>query len=411
MSETPEGASPDEARVYSNPPSYSVPTLELQGEKTLKAHPWIFRRMFKSFPPGLRDGDEVVVLASDGEPVGRGFYHGRSQIAVRIMTADAQRDLDADFLRERLEIAQALRVETLRLERVTDSWRVVHGEGDGLGGLVIDKFNDLLVIQPYSYAFHRRRKELGGILEEMFPGHRQVIKPPSVAARREGIPEYQPPAAGQEMEAEIVEHKMRLLVNPSGHKTGFFLDQRENRARLVTMVRGRKVLDGCCYTGAMSIAARTLGKAGKVVGVDLDEEALAMAKRNEKLNRARIDWVHEDIFHYLKRQRHAVEPFEVIIIDPPKWARERDRFEEAERRYLDVNKLAMQALAPGGILLTCSCSGMLPEEHFLRILQHAAELSGRDFRIFHKSGAASDHPVSSHCPESSYLKAVFGRVF
>ncbi|MCH2582012.1 MAG: RlmI/RlmK family 23S rRNA methyltransferase, partial [Planctomycetes bacterium] len=126
---------------------------------------------------------------------------------------------------------------------------------------------------------------------------------------------------------------------------------------------------------------------------------------------ASIEWVHEDIFHYLKRQSHAVEPFEVIIIDPPKWARERDRFEEAERRYLDVNKLAMQAIAPGGVLLTCSCSGLVSQEHFLRMLQHAAELSGRDFRVFHHDGAASDHPVSSHCPESSYLKAVFGRVF
>ena len=116
---------------------------------------------------------------------------------------------------------------------------------------------------------------------------------------------------------------------------------------MVTMVRGKKVLDGCCYTGAMSIAARTLGKAARVVGVDLDEEALALAKRNEKLNRASIEWVHEDIFHYLKRQRHAVEPFEVIIIGPPKWARERDRFEEAERRYLDVNKLAFRRSLPG----------------------------------------------------------------
>ena len=411
MSETSEGAASEAAQEHSNPSSYSVPTLELKGEKTLNAHPWIFRRMFKFFPSGLSDGDEVAVQASDGEPVGRGFYHGRSQIAVRIMTPDAECQLDDDFLRKKLETARDLRLEILRLDRVTDSWRVVHGEGDGLGGLVIDKFNDLLVVQPYSYAFYRRRAELGAILEEMFPGYRQVLKPPSVAARREGVPEYQPPGAGEEQEVEITEGKVRLLVSPSGHKTGYFLDQRENRARLATMVRGKKVLDGCCYTGAMSIAARTLGKAGRVVGVDLDEEALAMAKRNEKLNRASIEWVHEDIFHYLKRQRHAVEPFEVIVIDPPKWARERDRFEEAERRYLDINKLAMQAIAPGGILLTCSCSGLVSQEHFLRILQHAAELSGRDFRIFHHGGASSDHPVSAHCPESRYLKAVFGRVF
>jgi 23S rRNA (cytosine1962-C5)-methyltransferase len=411
MNETPDGGSSESAPEHSTPPSYSVPTLELKGEKTLKSHPWIYRQLITSFPQGLSDGDEVAVVAADGEPVGRGFYHGRSQIAVRIMTPDAERALDLDFLRERLEIAISLRLDTLRLDRVTDSWRVVHGEGDGLGGLVIDKFNDLLVVQPYSYAFYRRREELGAILEELFPDHRQVLKPSSVAARREGIPEYQPPESPEELDVEIKESKVRLLVNPSGHKTGFFLDQRENRARLVSMVRGKKVLDGCCYTGAMAIAARTLGKAGRVIGVDLDEEALEMARRNEKLNRASIEWVHEDIFHYLKKQRHAVEPFEVIIIDPPKWARERDRFEEAERRYLDINKLAMQAIAPGGILLTCSCSGLVSPEHFHRILQHAAELSGRDFRIFHHGGAASDHPVSSHCPESRYLKAVFGRVF
>ena len=206
------------------------------------------------------------------------------------------------------------------------------------------------------------------------------------------------------------EGKMRFLVSTAGHKTGFFLDQRENRARFSSFVRGKKVLDACCYTGAFSISARTIGKARRVVAVDLDEVSIAQAKRNAELNRASIEFIHQDAFEFLRNQRHAAEPFEAIVVDPPKWATGRERLDDAERRYVDINTYACRAIAPGGILLTCSCSGLVSEEKFLRNVRHAAELAGRELDIIHIGGAAADHPVSIHCPESRYLKAVLARV-
>jgi len=203
---------------------------------------------------------------------------------------------------------------------------------------------------------------------------------------------------------------MRFLVRPTGHKTGFFLDQRDNRARLATLVRGKKFLDAFAYTGAFGVAAVTRGKAAQVVAVDLDEDAVAQGRRNADLNNAPIEWLHEDVFRYLKGQRHAVAPFDVISLDPPKWASDRGEVDAAGAKYVDLNVYAMRALRPGGLLLTCCCSGPVSERKFLEFLHRAAAVADRRLEIFHLGGAAGDHPLDVHCPESRYLKAVFGRV-
>lgn len=390
------------------PPASACPWVRIRRGPGALPHPWVYRRMVKETAPGIESGDEVRVLASDGSPLGRGFYNRRSTIALRILDADPDRPLDAAFFRERLERAVALRREVLGLERVTDAYRVVHSEGDGLSGLVVDRYGPALVVEYFSLAMQSRHALIAGLLRESFPDAEVAWTADAGVAGKEGLPSPPSPPGG---EVEIRENKLRFLVRPGGkHKTGFFLDQRENRERFASLVRGRKVLDCFCYTGAFAIAARTAGKARLVAGVDLDEEALAQARRNAALNRAEVEWIHADAFKYLRRQRDAVEPYEAIVLDPAKWAPSRERIPEAKERYRDLNMAALRALRRGGLLLTCSCSGLISEEDFLAILRAAAARAGRTAQVFHVGGAAADHPVSLHCPESRYLKAVFARV-
>jgi len=397
------------------PIEYDVPVVRLRSARSAHLHPWVYRRQIQFPPERIDDGAQVALLSSDGQPLGRGFYHGRSTIAVRLLSADASRAIDRGFLRERLERALSLRRDVLRLARETDSFRWVHGEGDGLSGLIIDVYADLVVVQYHARGFFERRDLLVHVIEELMPGCRIAQHVDSASSRHEGMlfpggRERAGGGAGDAEEVEIREGKMRFLVNTAGHKTGFFLDQRENRRRFAELVRGRKVLDAFCYTGGFASAAKTLGKADRVTAVDLDEAAIAQGKRNAHLNRAPIQWVHADCFDYLRRQQHAVEPFDAVVVDPPKWAVGRDRLDDAERRYVDINTYACRAVRPGGLLLTCSCSGLISEEKFLRTVAHAAGLAGRDLQIFRVAGAAADHPVSAHCPESRYLNAVFARV-
>ncbi len=364
--------------------------------------------MIKEASPGLRKGDEVRVLAADGSPVGRGFYHGRSMIAVRILNSDPERPLDEAFFRERITRAVSLRREIFGLHRSTSAYRVVHSEGDGLSGLVVDRYNETLVIEYFSFAMYARHDLIRRLLLESFPGAQVIWRVDSNLSRLEGIPPHPPPPV---QEVEIQENKMRFLVHPGGgHKTGFFLDQRENRERFASLSRGRKVLDCFCYTGAFGIASRTLGKARRVVGVDLDEEALEVARKNSTLNRAEVEWIQADAFKYLRGQKNAVEPFEAIVLDPSKWAPSRDQIPQARQRYLDLNTTAISAIQRGGLLLSCSCSGLISEEDFISILRASAARAGRELQVFHIGGAAPDHPVSIHCSESRYLKAVFSRI-
>ncbi|MBN1442607.1 MAG: class I SAM-dependent rRNA methyltransferase [Planctomycetes bacterium] len=374
-------------------------------------HPWVFRRAIRRPPAGLRDGDEVLIVSADAVPVGRGFYHGESTIAVRILSSDPEERLGAEFLRGRLERAASLRRDVLQLDRQTDAYRVVHAEGDGLSGLVVDRYGDLLVVELFSKGFFLRRDLIREILLDLFPGSRCVFRVEPVAGERERMQLPAPSTAESEDagEVEIREAKLRFLVSPGGHKTGFFLDQRDNRRRFAALVKGKKVLDAFSYTGGFAIAARTRGKAARVAAVDLDEKAVAQGRRNCRLNRAEIEWTHADAFRYLRNQRHAVEPFDAICVDPPKWALDRKSLDDAERKYLDINTYALRALRRGGVLLTCSCSGLVSEEWFLRILHRAAADAGRSLQVFLVAGAAGDHPVDIHCPESRYLKAVFAR--
>ncbi len=204
---------------------------------------------------------------------------------------------------------------------------------------------------------------------------------------------------------------MRFRVAPgSKHKTGFFLDQRDNRKILAGFCPGKRVLDLCCNTGGFAVYAKALGQAEEVVGVDLDEQVIALAKQNANLNQARIRFVQADLFAWLREVTPTGQRFDVVVLDPAKQTRDREEVGFALKRYFDMNRLALQAVAPGGILLTCSCTGLISEEDFLECLRRAAWQADRTVQVLRVAGAAADHPFLIHVPESRYLKAIFCRV-
>jgi len=356
----------------------------------------------------LPGGTVVDIIDRDGQWVGRGFYNGHSRIALRVLTADPGEAIDIAFLQRRLTQAIELRRQCLGLDAVTNAYRLVHSEGDGLSGLVVDRFGSTVVLEFFSAGFYRLREALQQALAAHFPDSRfywfaeeHVQKQESFDCR---APESPPPGI-------ISEHGLRFRVAPgSKHKTGFFLDQRDNRKLLAGFCAGRRVLDLCCNTGGFAVYAKALGNAAEVIGVDLDEEAIALARQNAQLNQAQARFVQADLFTWLRDILPSGQRFDVVVLDPAKQTRDREAIDLALKRYLDMNRLALQAVAPGGIFLTCSCTGLIGEETFLETLRRAAWQAGRTLQVIHIGGAGPDHPFQVHVPEGRYLKAIFCRV-
>jgi 23S rRNA (cytosine1962-C5)-methyltransferase len=356
----------------------------------------------------LPAGTVVDIVDRDNQWIGRGFYNGHSRIALRVLTANPAEPIDAAFFARRLEQAIALRRTWLGLDAVTDSYRLVHSEGDGLSGLVVDRFGSTLVIEFFAAGMYRFLNVMKEVLAGQFAESRfywfaeeHVQKQESFDCRS---PESPPPGT-------ITEHGVRFRVAPgSKHKTGFFLDQRDNRRTLASFCAGRRVLDLCCNTGGFAVYARTVGQAEEVVGLDLDEQAIALAKQNANLNQARIRFVQADLFPWLRDAIAAGQRYDVVVLDPAKQTRDREAVDYALKRYLDMNRLALQAVAPGGIFLTCSCTGLVSEETFLETLRRAAWQANRTVQVLRVAGAGADHPFMIHAQEGRYLKAVFCRV-
>lgn len=361
----------------------------------------------------LPPGTLVTVRTREGEFVGRGIFNPVGGIAVRLLTELESERLDRDFFVSKLRAAKHLREVDLAILEQSDSYRLVHGEADGLSGLVIDKYADVLVIEPYSAGYVRAAEWLEQALRDLYPGCRVVVRPDAKQAEREGVSRECGELAQKYPAPNFVtirENAMRMNVHfKSGHKTGYFLDQRENRLAVARFAAGKTVLDLFCYTGGFSIAA-LLGKATHVTGVDLDEKALRTAEENARVNGVRANFLHEDVFDHLRARVQKNEQVDLAILDPSKLAGVRDEIPRAKRTYGDLNRLAMKAVRPGGILLTCSCSGLISEPDFFSILTRAAAEAGVVFQAFRIAGAAPDHPVSSIFPEGRYLKTVFARI-
>ncbi len=385
----------------------ALPQVRLKIERK-SSHPWIFQKMVERPAERLPPGSVVDILDRGGPWVARGFYNGHSRITLRVLTTDADEPIDVEFFRKRLALAIALRRDILKLDAVTNAYRLVHSEADGLSGLVVDRFGGTIVIEFFAAGMIRFRKVIQEVLEEHFPGSKFYWFAEEHVGKQESIDCRSPEPPAPEI---IEEHGVKFRVAAgSRHKTGFFVDQRDNRKFLSEFCHGRRVLDLCCNTGGFGVYAKARGNAAETVGVDLDEQVLELAKQNAKLNNATIRFVQADLFTWLRDVIPNGERFDVVVLDPAKLTRDRDDVLGALKKYTDMNRLAMHAVNPGGILLTCSCTGLVSEADFLEMLRRAAWQANRQVQIFRVSGAGGDHPFFAHVVEGRYLKAVFCRV-
>ena len=307
-----------------------LPVVRLKIQRRT-AHPWVFQKMVEKPAARIPPGSVVDVLDRDGAWVGRGFYNGHSRIALRILTANPAEGIDAEFFAAKLGRAVQLRREWLRLDEVTDAYRLVNSEGDDLSGLIVDRFADTLVLEFFSAGMFRARDTIASALQQLFPSSRLYWFAEEHVQKQESFdcrpPEPPPPSV-------ITENGVHFRVAPgSKHKTGFFLDQRDNRRQLASFCRDRRVLDLCCNTGGFAVYAKALGGASEVVGLDLDEQALALAKQNANSNRSQVRFVQADLFPWLREVTANGQRFDVVVLDPAKQTRDRDEVYFALKRY------------------------------------------------------------------------------
>ncbi len=390
-----------------NAPSAN-PLIRLKTQRR-SHHPWIFQKMVEK--PAQRPGPGTIVdiIDRDDTFAGRGFYNGHSRIALRVLTADPNEVVDADFFARKIDEAVRLRREVLKLDAVSDAYRLIHSEGDGLSGLIVDRFAELLVVQYFAAGMYKQRDTIAQCLRRHYPGAQIYAFAEQHVQKQESFDLNDPPAP---QPVVITEHGIQFHADPgSKHKTGFFADQRDNRLALADFCADARVLDLCCNSGGFGIYAKVRGGAREVTGLDLDEDVLQIAERNARMNKAKIRFVQADLFAWLRDVAiNNHEQFDVVILDPAKMTRDREKVIPALKKYLDMNKLALSAVRPGGIFVTCSCTGLVSEDQFLDMLRRAAFYSNRTVQVLKVSGAGADHPWLAHVPESRYLKVAFCRV-
>jgi len=377
-------------------------------------HPWVFSGSVANVEGHPADGDLVTLLDDRGNFVAKGFYNSRSQIRVRLATWNPEEEVDEAYFERRLRLAVGLREGILGLPAHTDAYRLVYSEGDGLPGLIVDRYADWLVVQTLSLGLAVRKGQILAALQRACPGRHIFERSDSDVADKEGIEPAVGPLAGPEP-PELVPvrvHGIRLMADiRRGQKTGLFLDQRENWRAVAPFAKGRRVLDCFAYAGAFAIFAAVAGKAAEVLAIEASEPALALARRNAEANGAgNVEFCQGNVFGELRRLRAEQQAFGLVVLDPPKFARSSRDVEKALRGYKDINLLAMQLLEPGGILVTCSCSQHVDDATFLAMLNDAAFDTSRDVQVLQRRGQAADHPVSVTCTESGYLKCYICRV-
>lgn len=376
-------------------------------------HPWVLDSAVDRLEGTPADGDVVDLFSDRGQFIARGIYNSRSRIRVRLYSWRAGEKLDEAFWRARLTAAASLRAQ-LGLDDRRLAARVVSSEGDRISGLIVERYADQLVVQVTSQAMAVRLPELLPILAELWKPRGIALRTDREMNKLEGLTLQDGPLQGEVPEGPVFfeEHGIRYGVDlRAGQKTGFFLDQRENRRAAAAWARDRRVLDVCCYTGGFSLAAAMLGGAREVIAIDSSAKAIALARANAELNSvANVHFDEADAYQRLETLNAERQQFGLVVLDPPKFARTRQHVEESLRAYHHLNRLAVDVLEPGGILVTCSCSGHVSREEFLFTLAEVAERTGRDVQVLESRGAAADHPVSASCLETEYLKCLICRV-
>jgi len=365
-------------------------------------NPWIFSQAIERVEPSpIEPGAAVEVTDYRGELMGVGYYHPATTIAVRMMSFGAQADLTAVIASH---VADAIELRRRVVPDDSTCYRLINGDGDGLSGLVVDRYADVLVVQFLTAGMERMRDDVVRILREALEPRSIIERSAGSVRREEGLADRTGLIWGEAIdEVNVTENGFRITVVPGrGQKTGYFLDQRENRRRAGTLARGARVLDACCYAGGFTVAALA-GGAAHVVGVDTSARALEWARRNLQLNcllDERVELVCEDAGRYMAE---CTQQFDLIVLDPPPLARSRKDAARAQRLYVEINQLAIRAMAPAGMLMTFSCSQHFRGEDFLSTLRIAQVKAARHLRMLSRLGAASDHPVMLGHVEGEYL--------
>ena len=385
--------------------------LKAGREKSLRRrHPWIFSGAIERLTETPGSGDTVEVRDASGKAWALAAYSPQSQIRARVWTFDTTQEVDAAFFRARVMRALALR-EALPAAKHSNALRLVHGESDGLPGLIVDRYADVLVAQFLAAGVERWRDPILDALLEL-SGCTAVFERSDAEVRTlEGLPERVGFARGNKNAARcpIIEYGLNFRVDVAqGQKTGFFLDQRENRQRVRTLASGREVLDGFSYTGGFAISALA-GGAKRVLAIESSGPSLEVAKENlaaNPLDASRVQFTQADVFAHLRELRDRGASFDLVVLDPPKFAPTAAQAKNAARAYKDINLLALKLLRPGGLLATFSCSGGVDAALFQSIVAGAALDANVDAKIVERFTAAADHPVALEFPEGDYLKGL-----
>lgn len=394
-------------------------TLKAGREKSLlRWHPWIFSGAIARIEGDPGSGDTVLVQDSERQPLGWGAFSPKSQIAVRMWTFDAEGRVDEGFLAARLTSAVAAR-EPMARRSDLNAYRLVNAESDGLPGLVADRYGDFIVAQFLAAGAEKWKPALVEWLSRLEINRhspRGVYERSDVDVReKEGLPPVAGVLTGEIPPDAVVidEYGCHFHVQVAhGHKTGFYLDQRDNRALTAQLAAGREVLNAFAYTGGFGVWALR-GGARQVVNLESSQTALDLASENVRLNgldETRVENVAGDVFRVLRQYRDSRREFDLIVLDPPKFAEARSQLERATRGYKDINLLAFKLLRPGGLLITFSCSGLVTPELFRQVVAGAALDARRDVQILHRLSQGPDHLVALNFPEGEYLKGLVCRV-
>ncbi|MEN4768163.1 23S rRNA (cytosine(1962)-C(5))-methyltransferase RlmI [Duffyella gerundensis] len=380
----------------------------------LRRHPWVFSGAVARMEGKAQLGETIDICDSQGKWLAKGAWSPESQIRARVWSWQADESIDIDFFVKRLQAAQQLR-DWLAERDDLDSYRLIAGESDGLPGVTIDRFGTFLVMQLLSAGAEYQRAAIITALQKCYPDCAIYDRSDVSVRKKEGLELVQGPVTGEIPPPllPITEHGMKLLVDiQTGHKTGYYLDQRDSRLATRRYAQNKRVLNCFSYTGGFAVSA-LLGGCTEVFSVDTSQAALDIARENVELNGldlTKAQFVRDDVFKLLRRYRDEGEKFDLIVMDPPKFVENKNQLNGACRGYKDINMLAMQLLNPGGILLTFSCSGLMATDLFQKIIADAALDAQRDVQFIEQFRQAADHPVIASYPEGMYLKGFACRV-